>query len=147
MTQMSDGDDHGRIDEPAQTRGSTRRVVLAGGAGAATLLGGCSGPGGGSGSEASRTPVRIAAADVPEGGGTVVGRVVLTQPSAGEYKAFDATCPHQGCAVSEVTATAIVCPCHGSEFDPASGEVTRGPAESGLAARTATVEGAEVVVT
>lgn len=47
--------------------------------------------------------------------------------------AFDAVCPHAGCTVSYVTsARLIACPCHGSEFDAASGAVTRGPAATGL---------------
>lgn len=91
--------------------------------------------------------VRIPVVDVPQEGGVVRDRVVVTQPAEGEFKAFDASCPHQGCAVEEVTAEAIVCPCHGSEFDPTSGDVTTGPAEKGLAERTATVDGDEVVVT
>lgn len=90
--------------------------------------------------------VQVPVADVPEGGGVVRDRVVVTQPEADEYLAFDARCPHQGCSVSEVTTTAIICPCHGSEFDPSSGEVTKGPATEGLAKRTATVEGEQIVV-
>ncbi len=91
-------------------------------------------------------PVRIPAAEVPEGGGVVKDGVVVTQPSAGEYQAFDARCPHQGCAVDEVTTRAIVCPCHGSEFDPQSGEMIKGPATEGLSGRSVTVEGDDVVV-
>lgn len=91
-------------------------------------------------------PVRIPAAEVPEGGGVVKDGVVVTQPSAGEYQAFDARCPHQGCAVDEVTTRAIVCPCHGSEFDPQSGEMIKGPATEGLGGRSVTVEGDDVVV-
>lgn len=91
-------------------------------------------------------PVRIPVADVPEGGGIVRDGVVVTQPTAGEFDAFDAICPHQGCTVDEVTAQAITCPCHGSQFDPATGEMTRGPATTGLTPRKATVEGDELVV-
>lgn len=127
------------------TRATSRRAVVVGAAGGGVLLAsGCGGgdePATGTGGE-----VRVPTADVPEGGGVVVGRVVVTQPSAGSYRAFDATCPHQGCAVGDVTSEAIVCPCHGSTFDPESGAVTAGPATSGLTARTATVDGADVVV-
>jgi len=42
--------------------------------------------------------------DVPEGGGTVFAdqKVVVTQPGKGDFKAFSAVCPHQGCLVDSV---------------------------------------------
>lgn len=42
--------------------------------------------------------------DVPEGGGTVFReqKVVVTQPEAGDFKAFTAVCTHQGCLVDRV---------------------------------------------
>lgn len=124
---------------------TTRREVLgaAGAAGATAAMAGC---GGGEEEPEGGAEVRVATGDVPEGGGTVTDGVVVTQPSAGEYKAFDAACPHQGCSVDEVTSSAIVCPCHGSEFDPSTGEETKGPATEGLTSRTATVEGDEIVI-
>lgn len=91
-------------------------------------------------------PVRVPVGEVPRGGGTVTDGVVVTQPTAGEYRAFDARCPHQGCTVAEVTSRAIICPCHGSEFDPESGDMIQGPATEGLDERTVTVEGDDVVV-
>lgn len=124
---------------------TTRRELIAvvATAGAAVPLSAC----GGSQEPADPSePVHIPTAEVPEGGGVVRGGVVVTQPSAGEYKAFDARCPHQGCAVDEVTTRAIICPCHGSEFDPRSGDMTRGPATEGLEERSVTVEGDDVVV-
>lgn len=124
------------------TRRETLGVVAT--AGAVASLGACSG--GGDEAAGSDEPVRLPVADVPEGGGLVRDRVVVTQPEAGDFKAFDASCPHQGCAVNEVTSRAIVCPCHGSEFDPASGEMTRGPATEGLTELSATVEGDEIVI-
>ncbi|KRE37138.1 iron-sulfur protein [Janibacter sp. Soil728] len=97
-------------------------------------------------SEKKSAGARVATSDVPEGGGLVRDGVVVTQPRPGEFKAFDVRCPHQGCAVDQVTAEAIVCPCHGSQFALADGAVTQGPATEGLTPRTATVDGADVVV-
>jgi nitrite reductase/ring-hydroxylating ferredoxin subunit len=90
----------------------------------------------------------VAAADTPVGGATYYGgaEVVVTQPTEGDYRAFDATCPHQGCATSSFDDGVLVCPCHGSQFDPSSGEVVRGPAETGLTARTAILDGTDVVI-
>lgn len=100
--------------------------------------------GGSAGSPVGGIPV----ADVPLGRGTVLtsDRVVVTQPTEGTFKAFDVTCPHQGCAVTLVTEQGIICPCHGSVFDAASGERLSGPAERGLTPRTVTVDGDELTV-
>ncbi len=88
----------------------------------------------------------IALADIPVGGGVVVAEppVVLTQPTAGEVKAFTSVCPHQGCLVSEVSNNEIYCPCHGSKFSSLDGSVIQGPATEGLAAAAVTVDGTNV---
>ena len=58
---------------------------------------------------------------------------LVLQPAAGEFVAFDAVCPHAGCTVGySPAANLIVCPCHGSEFDPRTGAVLRPPAAHGL---------------
>jgi Rieske Fe-S protein len=89
-----------------------------------------------------------AASSIPVGGGTVFADkdVVVTQPTAGEYKAFSATCTHQGCKVKSVADGVIVCPCHGSKFAIADGSVTAGPAESPLPAKSVTEEGGSIVL-
>lgn len=91
----------------------------------------------------------IAAASIPVGGGVILDnlKVVVTQPTAGDYKAFSAVCPHQGCTVGTVGAEGIVCPCHGSTFDIATGAVTKGPATSGLDAKGVTVGADGITVT
>lgn len=88
----------------------------------------------------------ITVADIPVGGGVVVSEppVVLTQPTAGEVKAFTSICPHQGCKVSEVTNNEIYCPCHGSKFSAIDGSVIQGPAVEGLAAAAVAVDGTKV---
>jgi Rieske Fe-S protein len=86
--------------------------------------------------------------DVPVGGGTVFADqdVVVTQPTAGEFKAFSATCTHQGCKVNKVENGVIACPCHGSKFAIADGSVRSGPAKKPLPAKSVTVEGDSIVL-
>ncbi|GHH26905.1 Rieske (2Fe-2S) protein [Streptomyces rubradiris] len=85
-------------------------------------------------------------ADIPEGGGKIFKDrgVVVTQPTAGTYKAFSAECTHQGCAVGSVKDGTIVCPCHGSEFSVSDGSVRKGPATKGLAPARITVSGDDI---
>jgi thiosulfate dehydrogenase [quinone] large subunit len=79
------------------------------------------------------------ASDVPVGGSasfTDPGSgdpALVIQATSGTFVAFDAVCPHAGCTVAYArSAGVIACPCHGSEFDAATGAVLRGPAASGL---------------
>ena len=80
-------------------------------------------------------PVALKTSDVPVGGGILVDAgdgVIVTQPAAGQFKAFSAVCPHEGCTVSEIKGGDMICPCHGSRFRITDGEVIRGPARQGL---------------
>lgn len=90
----------------------------------------------------------VTTAAVPVGGGTVLAErdLVITQPVAGEFRAFSATCTHQGCAVGGVADGEIVCPCHGSVFSARDGAVLAGPATTGLAERNITVRDGAVVL-
>jgi Rieske Fe-S protein len=86
--------------------------------------------------------------DIPVGGGRIYPKenVVVTQPKAGEFKGFSATCTHSGCVVSEVKAgDGIVCFCHGSKFGIADGAVLRGPALLPLPAEQISVDGDRIV--
>ncbi|MFL6080637.1 MAG: Rieske (2Fe-2S) protein [Ornithinibacter sp.] len=91
----------------------------------------------------------IAAADIPVGGGKVFDRlkVVITQPTAGDFKAFSAVCTHQGCTVRGVSNGVITCPCHGSAFDITTGEVRQGPATQALPAKSVSVGADGIKVT
>lgn len=64
---------------------------------------------------------------VPVGGGAIYksDRIVVTQPKAGEYKAFDALCTHANCLVDQVKAGVIHCPCHSAKFSAADGSVIK----------------------
>lgn len=84
--------------------------------------------------------------EIPPGGGKVFAsrRVVVTQPEAGEFKAYSAVCQHRGCLVSSVTDGSINCACHGSRYDIRDGQVAQGPATTGLPEVNVTVEGGRI---
>jgi Rieske Fe-S protein len=154
---------------------TTRRAVLAGavGAGAAAVVTACGGGGSdsgsnsGSGSQAqgptqnpptTSAPVESSApavnglaktSEIPVGGGKIFDgqKVVVTQPAAGQFKAFSAICTHMGCTVSSVSGGLIKCPCHGSEYSIQDGSVKGGPAPKALPAKQVTVTGDQITVT
>ncbi|WP_231251754.1 Rieske (2Fe-2S) protein [Nocardioides furvisabuli] len=87
--------------------------------------------------------VLASAGDVPVGGGTIVDaeKVVVTQPTEGDFKAFSSICTHQGCPVTAISDGAINCTCHGSRFSIEDGSPLAGPATAALAAVEITVDG------
>lgn len=92
-----------------------------------------------------------AAADVPDGGGLIAGNPATSKPlvlvRTGEtIKAYDATCPHQGTAVSPPENGVITCPNHGSQFNASDGAVTKGPATTGLPEIAVKVEAGQVIL-
>ena len=134
------------------THGLSRRQTLTGAAalGVATpLLAACGG--GGSDNTASEPPASGAtlgpSSEVPVGGGKIYAdkKVVVTQPSAGDFKGFSAVCTHQGCLVSKVANGTIDCTCHGSKFSATDGSVVNGPATSPLSPVTVTADGSDLV--
>jgi nitrite reductase/ring-hydroxylating ferredoxin subunit len=135
----------------------TRRGVISGtamGGLALPLLAACGGGGGGTaapeaaGSASAVPSVSAAVADIPVGGGKIFADqlVVVTQPVKGEYKAFTATCTHQGCTVTAIQDGQIICPCHASHYSIDDGSVLSGPAPKPLAEYPVAVEGDQVVV-
>ncbi|MFJ8600041.1 Rieske (2Fe-2S) protein [Streptomyces shenzhenensis] len=156
------------------TAGPTRRTVVAaaGAAGLAVALtacgsdsgsgssdpagntgaqgdGGSGGGGSGGGENAAAGGTALAkTSEIPEGGGKIFKDqgVVVTQPAAGQFKAFSSKCTHQGCAVGSVADGSIVCPCHNSRFSVADGKVQSGPATQPLPAQNITVSGNEITL-
>ncbi len=105
--------------------------------------------GAGSGSTGSTGgPVTLGpTSDVPVGGGKIYANanVVVTQPTAGDFQAFSATCTHRGCQVSSITADTIDCGCHGSKFSLKDGSVVTGPATQPLEKANVKVDGTNIV--
>jgi Rieske Fe-S protein len=145
----------------APRRGLDRRAVLTGaclacvGVGGAAVFAACgSGSSGGSGSGggpavSSAAPATFQTSQVPVGGGTVFAdqKIVVTQPSAGEFKAFSAICTHQGFLVGNVQGGTINCFHHGSKYDMTTGKNVAGPAPSPLPSKTISASGGTLTVT
>ena len=112
---------------PAKGSGGTGTTTTAAPSGAGTTV-----------PPATGTPIGLAS-QVPVG-----GAATFEDPTTGDpglvlqlvkdsFVAYDAVCPHAGCTVGySQGAKLIVCPCHGSEFDPSTGAVVSPPAQRGL---------------
>jgi len=89
----------------------------------------------------------VEASAVPVNGGIVIQdkKVVVTQPTKGDFKAFTAVCTHQGCIVNKVSDNTIMCPCHGSQYSAEDGSVKGGPAPAPLAPVKIQVKSGEIV--
>ncbi len=154
-------------DDASPATGLSRRSVVAG-VGVAAGVGLLAACGGGSTATAPGTPAAAppaaddsdssdssaasadalaTATEIPVGGGKVFADkdVVVTQPTPGDFKAFSATCTHQGCKVNKVVDGTIDCPCHGSKFSIEDGSVQAGPAKAPLKETKVKVDGDNVV--
>ncbi|MEU2040525.1 Rieske (2Fe-2S) protein [Nocardia niwae] len=143
------------FDEQLRTR---RRAVIAAGAGiaAAAAVTACTPYGKGDTAPETATagdrpidadrPAHALAetADIPVGGGVIVGDTVVTQPTAGTFVGLSSVCTHAGCKVATVSGGTINCACHGSKFG-LDGSVAGGPATRPLAPKTIRVTGGSVV--
>ena len=154
-------------EEPEAPGGSSRRTLLlgTGAVGMTALLAACgdsddgddgttnqpaasattggadpTADGGGAGAGFAKTSA------IPVGGGAIFAaqKVVVTQPAAGEFKAFSSTCTHAGCQLADVSNGTINCGCHGSKFALDTGEPKNGPASRPLAAKQITVSGEDI---
>jgi thiosulfate dehydrogenase [quinone] large subunit len=149
----------------ATAAAATAGLIAAGSAyGAGRIGGGAAGPSGGgttlpttptAGGSGSADGTKIGpATDVPVGQYayfTVPGSSgepgILIQESEGQFVAYNAVCPHAGCTVGYSSANNVIaCPCHGSEFQVANGDVIVGPASVGLTPLTVTDVSGELYV-
>jgi thiosulfate dehydrogenase (quinone) large subunit len=106
--------------------------------------------GGSTGTTGSGTT--LAVSQVPVGGGKQItdattGQTIwVLQLMSGNFTAFNASCPHQGCPVRFTGASSgFTCPCHQSSFT-AQGKVTRGPANRDLTEVKVTKSGSDLRV-
>ena len=97
---------------------------------------------------AAKAALRIPLSDIPVGGGVIraADKVVVTQATAGQYKAFSAVCQHQGCIVGSIEGKNIVCPCHGSAYSIVDGSVVNGPTTKPLIPKSSSTDGSDLVV-
>ncbi|MEU8544932.1 Rieske (2Fe-2S) protein [Streptomyces sp. NPDC048717] len=124
---------------------SRRTALAAAGAVGAVFVTGCSGEGGSGDGDSGALLARTS--EIPVGGGKIIKdrKIVVTQPVAGDFKAFSAICTHQGCTVNRIANGLIECPCHGSRFRITDGVVTAGPAPRPLPAEAIKVSGGNIV--
>jgi nitrite reductase/ring-hydroxylating ferredoxin subunit len=119
--------------------GASTGTGTSGGATGGASSGGSSSGGSSSGASAGS----IKTSEIPVGGGKVFPdrSLIVTQPTAGEFKAFTSTCTHQGTTINKVEGGDMVCPLHGSRFAITDGAVDQGPATSPLPEKTVKVTG------
>lgn len=122
-----------------------RRAVLVGaGCAAIALLGACT-------KDAPKivppAPELVPAADVPVGGGVLTpDGVLVLQLTAGQFTAFNATCPHQSYLVRPPDSEGVMtCTGHQSKFRATDGVRVDGPAMGNLVPMKVKVSGDDVV--
>lgn len=154
-----------RNDDPGSaTAGASRRALLTGigAVSVGALLTGCAdsgvtagagagnrtGAGTSPGASTDATGPLARTADIPVGGGKVFAAagIVITQPTAGVFKAFSAICTHQQCPLVGVDAGTINCGCHGSKFALDDGSPRGGPATEPLPAKTIQIDGEDIIL-
>ena len=96
--------------------------------------------------------VRVLTQALPEPGPlrVEVGELALclARTARGNWYAVDDTCTHEDCSLSggKLTGEAVECPCHGSCFDLASGDVLNLPAVVPLQTHRARLEQDAVII-
>jgi Rieske Fe-S protein len=73
-----------------------------------------------------------------------VANVIITRTGRSTVVGHSTVCTHMGCSVAP-NGPELKCPCHGSRFNSATGEVIAGPAKTALPPVAVSVSGDEVV--
>ncbi|MFE5819094.1 Rieske (2Fe-2S) protein [Streptomyces sp. NPDC056479] len=125
-----------------EASGSSTEQGAAGGGATTEANGGSSADAGAGGAALAKT------ADIPEGSGKVFSdeKVVVSQPAAGDFKAFSTICTHQNCPMTDLKEDTLSCACHGSQFSVLDGSVKKGPATQPLAAKQISVSGDSITL-
>ena len=78
----------------------------------------------------------------------VKGVPVAIANVGGSLRAFDDTCTHRRCSLSEgrLAGPTVMCPCHMSRFDLRFGDPIDGPADEPIRIRSIAQEGEELVI-
>jgi Rieske Fe-S protein len=63
-----------------------------------------------------------------------------------KIEVFSLRCTHLGCRLKPSDDGHLICPCHGSAFDPDSGAVTKGPAAMPLQMLESKIEGNHLII-
>lgn len=135
----------GRMNRPCLSR--RRALMLPASAVGAGGIAACAPEGEGFGTS---DPVRaddgsVDLTEVPEHTSTMVNFggqqpfVLLVRGSGEDVTAYSGYCTHNGCALRQ-DEMELDCPCHGSRFDAANGEVLLGPATTHLPEISVTVD-------
>lgn len=84
--------------------------------------------------------------DIPVGGGKYFEKdqLIVAQPKKGKFNAFNSTCSHANCPVSDMeTKGKMICPCHNAEFD-LDGKPVKGVARRPLKPEKIVVAGGKI---
>jgi 3-phenylpropionate/trans-cinnamate dioxygenase ferredoxin subunit len=94
---------------------------------------------------------KISSKNLPSGKGMcteIEGKRIAVFNVNGKYYAMDEECPHAGGPLSEgdIDGNEVICPWHGAGFNLETGEVTNGPAKTGVRTYAVHVEGDEIKI-
>lgn len=80
----------------------------------------------------SNPTAEVAATEVPVGSAVIVDSFIIAQPTADNFVAYSATCPHQNNPITEVEGENVRCTAHNSVFSTVDGAVLEGPSRAPL---------------
>ena len=62
------------------------------------------------------------------GTGTYLFERFIVVKSSDDLRVFSSKCTHAGCRINQEMDGQLICPCHGSRYEAATGKVIQGPA-------------------